>query len=128
MLANKRERNKKYYARNRERLIAAACARQQANPAAAAERASKWRMENLAVDAATRARRRAERDRRTPPWANMAAIKAIYVEAAKHGLEVDHVIPLRGKLVSGLHVETNLQLLSREANIRKNNRFEAGDA
>ena len=123
-LANKRKRSTTYYAKNRERLIAAAGSRQRADPAAAAERARKWRRTNLPVDAATRARRRAEQDNRTPAWADLESIRAIYVEAAARGLEVDHIIPLRGRNVSGLHVEANLQLLSRPENIRKGNRYD----
>lgn len=125
-LENKRKRNATYYAKNRERLIAAACDRQRANPEAAAERAANWRRSNLAADAATRARRRAEKSKRTPPWADLDAIRDFYSEAARLGLEVDHIIPLRGRTVSGLHIESNLQLLSRTANIKKGNRYEEG--
>jgi hypothetical protein len=37
---------------------------------------------------------------------------------------VDHIIPLQGALVSGLHVPTNLQVIPGIANIRKKNRYE----
>lgn len=60
----------------------------------------------------------------TPPWANLKAIKEIYREARSKGLTVDHVIPLRGAMVCGLHVENNLQLLTQAENDSKGNKFE----
>lgn len=63
---------------------------------------------------------------RTPTWANREAIDAIYAEAQRMNMTVDHIVPLRGKTVSGLHVESNLQLLTREENARKGNRFNEG--
>lgn len=61
---------------------------------------------------------------RVPLWANLTKIKEIYAEAQRLGLTVDHIIPLRGKLVSGLHVENNLQLLTLEDNLRKCNHYD----
>jgi 5-methylcytosine-specific restriction endonuclease McrA len=60
---------------------------------------------------------------RTPTWANREAIDAIYAEARRMNMTVDHIVPLRGKTVCGFHVENNLQLLTHEENARKGNRF-----
>jgi hypothetical protein len=66
---------------------------------------------------------------RTPPWANLDDIRLIYDAAAhlsKHcgiKMHVDHVIPLRGEHVSGLHVAENLQILPASQNIAKSNKL-----
>jgi len=65
----------------------------------------------------------------TPKWSNLNLIKHIYELAAavteftgvKH--EVDHIIPLKGKNVCGLHVEYNLQIIPKIDNIKKGNRI-----
>jgi hypothetical protein len=68
--------------------------------------------------------------KRTPPWADWAEIQKFYEEATKKTVStgishhVDHVIPLQGKLVSGLHVHNNLQVLTGFENMSKSNRFE----
>ena len=61
--------------------------------------------------------------KRTPPWANLKAIAAIYAEASSKGLTVDHIVPLQSNLVSGLHVENNLQLLTKSENSAKSNKW-----
>lgn len=77
-------------------------------------------------DSAAHARERKYRVRiATAPWADRAAIKAIYARARELTREtgvrhhVDHEIPLCGKLVSGLHVEANLRILTAEQNVRR---------
>lgn len=60
---------------------------------------------------------------RTPSWADKQKIKEIYIQAKQSGLVVDHIIPLQGKYVSGLHIETNLQLLTPSENRKKSNKY-----
>ena len=59
---------------------------------------------------------------RTPAWANLESIKQIYRNCPK-GYHVDHVIPLNGINVCGLHVENNLQYLTAIENMAKGNKF-----
>ncbi|KKM17938.1 hypothetical protein LCGC14_1670790, partial [marine sediment metagenome] len=66
-----------------------------------------------------------------PRWANDEEIKKIY-QQAKQLTEtigtthhVDHVIPIQGKNVCGLHVETNLEVILASENYRKSNRFDS---
>ncbi len=59
---------------------------------------------------------------RVPSWADLDKIKQIYAECPE-GYHVDHIVPLQGILVSGLHVENNLQYLTAEENIKKSNTF-----
>ena len=60
---------------------------------------------------------------RIPPWANISSIHEFYSKCPV-GMHVDHVIPLRGANVSGLHIVENLQYLSPKDNLIKNNKFE----
>lgn len=72
---------------------------------------------------------RATKNNRTPAWANLKKIERVYQLAAwaskfiDEPLHVDHIIPMRGKFISGLHVENNLQILPRNENSVKGNKF-----
>ena len=68
--------------------------------------------------------KKAKRDakERLVSWANLEKILNFYANRPT-GYEVDHVIPLRGKLASGLHVLNNFQYLLPEENRNKKNDF-----
>jgi hypothetical protein len=74
--------------------------------------------------------RRAEKIKRTPAWADMDRIKAVYAEAQRvtsaTGIPhtVDHDVPLRGVKVSGLHIHQNLRVITAAENSRKRNKYE----
>ncbi len=67
--------------------------------------------------------RKTKIERATPAWADRHAINEIYRVAGEQGMHVDHIIPLNGKTVTGLHVPANLQLLTPIENMRKGNRY-----
>jgi len=87
-----------------------------------------WRDRNRAKLAAKSAARRAIKARATPAWAIDEDIKRLYEEAQRisreTGIEhhVDHIVPLKSKLVCGLHCEANLQILRGSENLSKCNR------
>ncbi len=114
-----------YYHSNRDKLQNQAAAR--GEPAAMRERVKKWRADNPGKHCEQSARREAAKINATPSWLTKVQIKemrALYAEALLHGLHVDHIVPLRGRTVRGLHVPWNLQLLTPDENNRKSNRFE----
>jgi len=62
-------------------------------------------------------------ERATPAWADLDKIALIYEEAHSKGMHADHIIPLQGDSVSGLHVEYNLKILPKNFNLWKSNRL-----
>lgn len=72
---------------------------------------------------------RMNRKKRIPLWANLEKINQIYLrcklvkEYTGINYKVDHIIPLCGKIVCGLHVENNLQIITEHENRVKGNKF-----
>lgn len=82
-----------------------------------------WQKKNPGKAKARGMKRLADQIKRTPKWANLNKIREIY-ELCPSGYHVDHIIPLRGSNVSGLHVEWNLQYLTPSENCSKGNKFD----
>lgn len=68
------------------------------------------------------AKRRVAQLTAMPAWADKNKIDSIY-KNCPDGYEVDHIVPIQGKIVSGLHVEYNLQYLPMRENRSKGNKY-----
>lgn len=84
-----------------------------------------WRAKNPGKTLALTRKYQISKINACPPWINLSEIEKIYDEAAKirkNGIDVhvDHIIPLRGKMVCGLHVPWNLRIIPAKDNMKKN--------
>lgn len=82
------------------------------------------------VNAARTAERNASKKRATPAWADMKKMRRIYAVAERMtdltGIKhvVDHAVPLKSKIVCGLHCEHNLRVIVEEDNLKKHNKHD----
>jgi hypothetical protein len=83
----------------------------------------KWAANNLKRRLATEQARRARKITATPNWEGIRKECAEIYKNCPEGYHVDHDVPLRGKLVCGLHVPWNLKYLPAKENIKKKNHF-----
>lgn len=101
----------------------------EANPEKRNAQAKAYRERNPGKCGALYAAKRARKVNAEVEWADKAKIQEIYLEAKRLTNEtgiahhVDHIIPLRNKRVCGLHVESNLQILTAAENLKKYNKF-----
>ena len=103
----------------------------QANKSYIAKRNSTWAKNNKGKVTFKTKRYIHAKKNRQPSWLSLSDVfemECIYLYAGalnKVGLSyhVDHMIPLRGKLVSGLHIPENLQVIPAVENMRKQNTF-----
>lgn len=123
--AERLEYNRQYRARTpeqqRESYRKKVAKRPEKYKALASARSAKWQKKNPDKVAKQNAKRRVA-TRRIPAWGRPDLIDVVYQKARQFGLEVDHIVPLNSKKVTGLHVWWNLQLLDHELNKAKNNR------
>lgn len=92
----------------------------------------KYAKDNKEKGNAKTAKYKASKLRRTPGWladSDFEEIRKIYLlcqcinKVSEEPYEVDHIIPLQGETVCGLHVPDNLQIISRFENRSKSNKF-----
>ena len=111
------EKSKEYYKENAEHIKA---------------RQRLWSKTNRGTANALLKAYKPKKRKATPPWLNesqILAMKCKYQVAAMlniHGVEawhVDHIVPIRGKDVCGLHVPWNLRVVPAKENLTKGNRY-----
>lgn len=99
-------------------------------------RAKLWKRVNPEKVNATNAKRRAFKKNACPKWLtkiHLQEIENFYLVARDaqlitgEGYHVDHIIPLMGPNVSGLHVPWNLQVLPSDINMIKNTHYDEAD-
>jgi 5-methylcytosine-specific restriction endonuclease McrA len=124
-----RDKKHDWYLENREQVIQTAATR----PAAVLrEYRNAWKEANkVQVRADTKARRRKHRDA-TPLWLTRkqkSEIRQLYqiaitmTQTTGEQYVVDHIVPLRGEEVCGLHVPWNLRVITQEQNLKKSNKL-----
>jgi hypothetical protein len=133
---NAEKRNSKrrqYYLDNKESCQLKCAEWYKSNIKYAKFKNSEWKRLNPDRHCAAQAKRHAKKLHATPPWLTKNQLQEIqwFYSTAKElqwlsdptdPLEVDHMVPLQGKNVSGLHVPWNLQILPKSLNLIKSNK------
>jgi hypothetical protein len=103
------------------------------NPDKRAAARARWEAANPGVSTAAKANNRLARKKRVPTWlteddrwiiAQAYELAQLRTERFGFAWHVDHIIPLNGKKVSGLHVPNNIRVIPGAVNMRKHNSFE----
>jgi 5-methylcytosine-specific restriction endonuclease McrA len=127
--ADVKDRKHEWYHENREQVMQAAATR----PAhVLREYRNAWKAANKTqVRADTKARRRKHREA-TPAWLTRkqkSEIRQLYqiaitmTQTTGEQYVVDHIVPLRGDGVCGLHVPWNLRVITQDENLKKSNKL-----
>lgn len=125
-------RSKRWQATNPEKVRAAAKSWAAANPEKVAARTKRYRQMHPDRATALAVSSVARRAKRMPKWLSTDdkwLLRQAYALAKQRTQlfgfvwEVDHIIPLRGATVSGLHVPTNVQVIPKALNRLKRNMY-----
>jgi hypothetical protein len=129
-LAESKRRRKEWYRANAQQVIAKTAEWTRSHPDAKRASVRKYQKKNADRYRVWNAKRSERIRRATPAWADQAEISKFYKLAQALNKEtgilhsVDHIIPLQGRYICGLHVEENLQVIPLIDNARKSNVFD----
>jgi len=127
------ESSKAWRIANKERCAETGRSWRQKNPEKCNAFSRGWRGRNRDLMNALKAKRRADLLARLPKWLSVDekwmigqayALAKLRSKMTGFDWHVDHVVPLRGKDVCGLHTPYNLQVIPAIENLRKGNRHE----
>ena len=125
---------KEYYQKNKEKRLAVNAEYRKNNQEKLIEINRSWRLKNAATINAKNRTRKAAKKFRTPSWLtdvdferieNEYKLAALLSKVSGKKWEVDHIIPLQGNNVSGLHVPSNLKAILAFENRSKHNKYES---
>jgi len=123
------EYGKRYYGNNKDSAAESHRKWRNKNQEKVRAASKKYYRDNKAAAVARRAKRRAAQIKATPPWFDKEAVECIYSKAKTmrdrgDDVHVDHIIPLQGIEVCGLHWSLNLEIVRAEYNRAKGNRLQ----
>jgi antitoxin component HigA of HigAB toxin-antitoxin module len=128
----KSEYDKQYYKENKDKKCEQNKQYREGNKDKISEYNKQYNKENKDKMNALWSKRRAKKLQATPSWLTVEHLKSIerfYTISKEMGLisgvkyHVDHIIPLQGETVCGLHVPWNLQVIEASENLSKQNKL-----
>lgn len=129
-LENYKERELKYREQNREKARQHASDYYQNNIEHCKKVRRDYAKNNRGRLNALEAKRHAQKLKATPIWANQQKMLKMYEQCQQMNEDtnivhnVDHIVPLQSDIVCGLHCEDNLQILTKDENLKKGNKHE----
>ena len=108
---------KKYYLDNRKEILKSRSEWGKSNP------------DKVNEISARKRKRKGKANLKSLSTLKQSQIREIYRKCREYremgfNFQVDHIVPLNGKNVSGLHVPWNLQIVTAEYNLKKGNKYE----
>lgn len=123
-----------YRSKNQDKINARSKAHYKKNKDRYRKKHKEWKENNIDKVRSYDAKRRAAKLQRIPAWTDQEITGQVYADCEEINLAaatagctekfvVDHIIPLLGTNVSGLHISSNLQIITAKENGEKHNKF-----